>query len=78
MSWKHEYLERAQRIAHMPRGVEANKAMRELEDDILGKLALWQASDLEEFAYQLPCQGSLVILQILQEYLDLDKMSMEG
>ena len=52
MSWKHDYLERAQHIANMQQCIGSpdwELAWAALEDDIQGKLALWQCADLYDF-----------------------------
>lgn len=70
MSWKHEYLERAQRIANMQESLcspDVKLAWAALEDDILGKLALWQCAELYDFVAQIPCQGSMVIISMLPD-----------
>lgn len=72
MSWKHEYLERAQRIANMQQCIsspDVQLAWASLEDDIQGKLALWQCADLYDFVADIPCQGSLVIMEMLPDDL---------
>jgi len=66
MSWKQDYLSRAERIAAMP---HTSKSFMEqwnrLEDDIQGKLALWQCADLFDFVADIPCQGSMIILEMM-------------
>ena len=71
--WMHEYLERAQRIADMPKthGMIANCSAQALadwdalEDDILGKLTISQCKALIDFVMDIPCQGSMVILSMM-------------
>jgi len=68
MSWKHDYLERAQHIANMQQCIGSpdwELAWAALEDDIQGKLALWQCADLYDFVAEIPCQGSIIIMQML-------------
>lgn len=71
MSWKHEYLERAQRIANMPTSPERDKAWNELEDDILGKISIQMASDLYDFCIDIPCAGSMVVMDMLPYEVNL-------
>lgn len=72
MSWKHSYLERAQRIANMQHCISSPDMVLEwnsLEDDILGKLSLDMAAALYDFVAEIPCQGSMVIMAMLPEDL---------
>lgn len=75
MGWKHDYLARANRIANTPHAsIEFQKSWNALEDDIQGRLALWQCADLYDFVAAIPCQGSLVIMQMLPEDLPASDM----
>jgi len=68
MSWKHDYLERANSIACMDTlSIEYMDAWNKLEDDILGKLAVWQCKDLYNFVCDIPTQGAITIMCILQD-----------
>lgn len=71
-TWKHEYLERAQHIIAMRSGgAQINAAMMleaQLEDDIQGKLAIWQCRDLLDFVSDIPGQASWLI----QSYIPLE------
>jgi hypothetical protein len=70
MSWKHSYLERAQRLAATPAtSPDFQREWNSLEDDILGKLALWQAADLYDFVAAIPGQGSMVIISMMPDDL---------
>ena len=70
MSWKHDYLARANRIAAMSvYDAKYAETWNALEDDILGKLAMWQCADLYDFAASIPCQGSMVIISMMPEDL---------
>ena len=70
MSWKHSYLERAQRLAALPAtSPEFQRDWYALEDDIRGRLALWQASALYDFVAEIPCQGSCIVMAMLPEDL---------
>ena len=70
MSWKHEYLDRAQAIAVKRRSMEnkdliALEDMQEyidLEDDVQGKLAIWQCVDLLDWLYEMPYTQASIIL----------------
>jgi hypothetical protein len=71
MSWKNKYLERAQSLSFMNmRDGGYTRLWNELEDDILGKLSLTQARELYEFAVDVPCQGSMVIMAMLPPGVD--------
>lgn len=68
MSWKHYYLERAQSLGNMD--TDSPKYWQlwyALEDDIKGKLALFQVADLYDFVADIPCQGSMVIMAMLPD-----------
>jgi hypothetical protein len=70
MSWKHDYLERAQRVAATPvTSPDFQLEWYSLEDDILGRLALWQAAALYDFVAAIPYQGSMVIISMMPEDL---------
>jgi hypothetical protein len=70
MPWMHTYLERAQRVAATPvTSPSFQHEWNSLEDDILGKLALWQAAALYDFVAAIPCQGSMVIISMMPEDL---------
>jgi hypothetical protein len=70
MSWKHSYLKRAQRLAATPvTSPDFQRDWNSLEDDILGKLALWQAADLYDFVAAIPGQGSMVIISMMPDDL---------
>ena len=74
MSWKHTYLERAQRIANMQQAIsspDVTLAWASLEDDILGKLSIEMASELYDFVLDVPCQGSMVIMAMLPDDLHM-------
>ena len=68
-TWKHDYLERAQHIIAMRNGgAQINAAMLlecQLEDDIQGKLAIWQARDLLYFVMDIPGQASSLIMSLI-------------
>lgn len=68
-TWKHDYLERAQHIIVMRNGgAQINTAMLledKLEDDIQGKLAIWQARDLLHFVMDIPGQASSLIMSLI-------------
>lgn len=73
MPWTYDYLIRAQHIANMQGGISSPDvalAWASLEDDILGKLSIEQARELWDFVIDIPCQGSLVIMQILEGELE--------
>jgi len=77
MSWKHDYLERANSIACMDTlSIEYMDAWNKLEDDILGKLSIWMCKDLYNFVSEIPTQGAIIIFCMLQE-TDLVEMSWE-
>lgn len=68
-TWKHDYLERAQHIIAM---YNTNRAVNEhiiavleLQDDIQGKLAIWQARDLLHFVMDIPGQASSLIMSLI-------------
>ena len=70
MSWKHTYLERAQRLSNMaPFSYEFQESWNALEDDILGKLSLEMASELFDLAMAVPCAGSMVIMSMMPDDL---------
>lgn len=64
MSWKHDYLERAQHLVSS--GADWTcPDWEELEDAIQGKLAIWQAEALFEFVSEIPGQASDIILSMM-------------
>lgn len=68
MSWKHEYLERAQHIIALRNSLaspDVTVAEALLEDDIQGKLAIWQARDLLYFVQDIPGQASYLIMGMI-------------
>lgn len=68
MSWKHEYLERAQHIIALRNSLaspDVTVAEALLEDDIQGKLAIWQARDLLYFVQDIPGQASYLIMDMI-------------
>jgi hypothetical protein len=70
MSWKHEYLERAQHIiAVRASASQINTAMLledKLADDIQGKLAIWQCVDLLDWLQDMPySQASGLLMDML-------------
>lgn len=67
-TWKHEYLERAQHIIAMRNSIaspDVTLAECQLEDDIQGKLAIWQARDLLHFVMDIPGQASDLIMGLI-------------
>ena len=67
-TWKINMLDRAQRIAQMSStDPEYLTAWNELEDDIHGKISIWQARQLADFVMGIHCQGSMVILAMLPD-----------
>ena len=71
MSWKHEYLERAQRIIAMrntvaPLVVAFEEA--DLEEDLAGKLTVWQCIDLLDWLMEMPySQASGLLMALMPE-----------
>ena len=69
MSWKHEYLERAQHIIAMRNSIaspDVTLAECNLADDIQGKLAIWQCVDLLDWLQGMPySQASGLLMDML-------------
>ena len=70
MSWKHDYLARAQHIIAIRNTVQGvNEAILEeleLEDAIQGKLAIWQCVDLLNWLQEMPySQASGLLMSML-------------
>ena len=68
-TWKHEYLERAQHIIAMRNGgAQINAAMLleyQLQDDMAGKLAVWQCCDLLDWLQEMPYSQASGLLMAL-------------
>lgn len=69
MSWKHDYLARAQHIIAMRNSIaspDVTLAEAQLEDAIQGKLAIWQCVDLLDWLQEMPySQASGLLMSML-------------
>lgn len=72
-SWKHDYLGRAQHIIAMRNSIsspDVSLAETSLEDDIAGKLAVWQCLDLLDWLNDMPySQASGLLMSFMPESL---------
>lgn len=71
MSWKHNYLERAQHIIAMRNCISSPDVLLAetlLEEDMHGKLAIWQCIELLDWLQDMPySQASGLLMSFMPE-----------